>query len=338
MSTNILWVTFAPITVSQGLLASQLASARYRIIIPAKFLASTKKYKQYFYTIPKKFDKKGFVENLKNKDVVIFSKSFHTENSEITKIALESGIKVIFDICDNHFDSPHLGEHYIDMANMANEITAATPAMAAVIKEKTSRTATVITDPYETLYSPPLFQPESDKLKLCWFGGHTNVDSLRTSIPELATLAREIPTHLEIVCSPNVGIEQACVKINNSQDALVLSFSPWSIAARQEALKTCDIVIIPSLENETKLVKSPNRMVDSLWAGRYVVAHPLPSYQAFQKWGCVQNDLGPGILEAIEKKGQIEACISEAQDYIRIHHSPTVIGTRWSQLIDAIVN
>jgi len=54
---------------------------------------------------------------------------------------------------------------------------------------------------------------------------------------------------------------------------------PWSLDYMTSAFEACDAVIIPQLAEDTrKRAKSNNRLVDALQAGRFVVAHAIPSY------------------------------------------------------------
>ena len=52
----------------------------------------------------------------------------------------------------------------------------------------------------------------------------------------------------------------------------------WSLDAQWRRLRACDAVIIPSLQDSIKQVKSANRMVEALWAGRPAVARNHVQY------------------------------------------------------------
>lgn len=104
--------------------------------------------------------------------------------------------RVCFDICDDHFSGTH-GEHYREGCHRANLVTCNSQEMARVILEQTGREAIVIPDPYE--------QPERRARvhdSLLWFGHPTNLGDL---MPWMNRLDR-----LEVVTNmPNVaGVTQ----------------------------------------------------------------------------------------------------------------------------------
>ncbi|MBP2316534.1 hypothetical protein [Azospirillum soli] len=55
-------------------------------------------------------------------------------------------------------------------------------------------------------------------------------------------------------------------------------------------------MIVPSTATGDKLAKSSNRVASTLWAGRLLVAFPLPSYQPFADSAVLADDLVDGIL------------------------------------------
>lgn len=55
--------------------------------------------------------------------------------------------------------------------------------------------------------------------------------------------------------------------------------SPWSKRNVELALEACDFVICPVDDSSPDgLSKSSNRVLEALWAGRPVLASPIPSY------------------------------------------------------------
>lgn len=331
---NILWITFAPIKQQNGILTSDMASMRYRVIIPARYLATKQTYQQGFLTTPKQFDINNIAPIVNQQDIIIFSKSFNLANEQIALYAKNQGVKVIFDICDNHFESTKLAQRYKNLVYLADKIVVNTPLMAEIVKHHTNKAATIIPDPYEGQQYPPYFQPNPKQLNLLWFGSHTNLDSLQAMIPTLVPLSQKIPLKLHIITSPNMGMEQACQQFNEQSECFQLQFSAWSLETTQRAIQQADIVTIPSMPNERKIVKSPNRLIESLWAGRFVVAHPLPSYQEFAQWAWINENLTNGIVWALQNPTQVTQNAHIAQQYIAQNYSPEKIGLLWEKIID----
>ena len=91
---------------------------------------------------------------------------------------------------------------------------------------------------------------------------------------------------LRIVTAGVEGIERYCDKFNlEHAGALALRYAPWSHAETWRSLAAADVVLLPALLDEPwTLAKSANRIIEALWAGRFVVAHPVPSYLEFSDW------------------------------------------------------
>ncbi len=328
---NLTWITFTPIQTHNKTLYSDLASARYRVIIPAQTLK--KNHNIQFICVSADATELPSEFNLEQTDTLIFSKTANPLNEQLAKQAKAANCRILFDVCDNHYTHPQLADHYLNMSQLADHITVSTHAMAEQVAYHTKRTATLISDPFEGLKQTPRFSPQSNHLKLLWFGHPSNLNSLQAIIPELHQFSTQIPLTLHIVSAPNCGIKQACQQLNQQQTRLQLHFSAWSLKTTFAALKKTDIVIIPSLNNAEKQVKSPNRLIEALWAGKYVIAHPLPSYQPFKQWTWLGESLSEGLAWALANKKQVPKYISQAQTYIAKHHAPSVIGQQWEKLL-----
>ncbi|MCV6638344.1 glycosyltransferase [Candidatus Albibeggiatoa sp. nov. NOAA] len=333
---NILWVTTSQIANQGGVLTSAWASTRYRVIMPAYFLAARNHNNSFLFA--KEHFYSDELASWHTQDVVIFSKSNHISNEQRAIVAKQRGIKVVFDLCDNYFDSKEqqdYAQHCQSMIALADTVTVNTPELASVIEKYTGKKTIVIPDPYEYPQQPAYFQSAAKRLNLLWFGNYKNIDTLQSFIPKLTPLSAEIPITLHIVTKPNRGIEGACERFNTQSDNYQLTFSPWSLEATQQAMQQADIVIIPSLNSDVKTVKSPNRLIESVRSGRFVVAHPLPAYQEFAKWVWVQSDLVDGIRWALQNPQQVVQNIQTAQQYVSHQYSPERAGLLWEQVVNS---
>jgi len=333
---KITWITFDHLTKKNSKLYSKQASIRYRVIIPAAELKA-QNYQTKIITVDKNTNIQSIIPSLKKTDIIIFSKSFTSLNESLAMTAKAMGIKVIFDICDNHFEHPQSGPHYHTMVNLADQIVVNTKQMAEIVEIKTNKKSIVITDPYEGQRNVPCLNVKDNRLKLLWFGHAANIDSLPAMIPLLLPLSQQKNLELHIVTAADRGVEQVCVAFNQQHgQQFNLRFSEWSLHTLFQALQKTDIVVIPSLMNHTKIVKSPNRLVESLWAGRFVVAQPIPSYQEFSQWAYVDQDMVTGIQWAIQNPALVIQRIAQAQDYIAQNFSPALIGQQWIQAINSV--
>lgn len=330
------WITFAPIENNSGQLSSQLASARYRVLIPAKELANRGFQIQVFNT---QTIVRDVPEDILKCDQIVFSKSFTPVNEFIAREAKARGIRIIVDLCDNHFVSePELRSHLIKMCELADVIVCSTPAMAEALMEHTGRAGTIISDPYEGEHQNPVFTPKKS-CELCWFGHTINVPSLLNQLVSLEELATEGKLGknpiLRIVTGVIPELEEAIGRYNKSLTKWKLELIPWSLKATWDAFFNSDIVLVTTEGSAGfRAVKSPNRVIEPLWAGKMVVANPLPAYLEFSDSAILCEDLKAGIQKVLDlSPDEIHRRITLGQDLIARKYSPQVIGALWHQVL-----
>lgn len=337
---RIVWIGFTPFQQGNGPigLTSDIASARYRILVPAAELQK-KHHSVSLGSVTQNIVTPELMSHL-NTDAVIFSKSFSEINETLAESARGYGAAVIFDICDNHFNHPIIGQHYRNMVRKANVITCNTERMAQVVRQFTDKPCIVIEDTYDGTRQPAKFSP-GDTLNLVWFGHPSNLDSLQAVIPLLVKFSKEQqPIFLTIVTKSQGKFNAAafCAQLETGiSHAFSIRFMPWSLRSQQEAIHAADLVIIPSLDNEIKNVKSANRMVEGFLAGRMVVANPIPSYDSYRNWAWIGDDFSAGIGWVLNHKQEIPARIEAAQNYIEQHLSPEIIGRKWENVLSTAI-
>lgn len=327
------WITFgAPERRGDGSVTSTLASLRYRVLAP--ILATSAHQHQIVPLGPEAPESRR--EKALNADVLILSKSFDPANEDLARRAQAKGIPVVFDVCDNHYRHPQHGAHYRAMTALADHVVCSTEAMRDVARPFAQAPLTVIQDPYEGPRGAPRFAP-GERLRLLWFGHPSNLDSLRGAFGGLGEYAARRAVSLSILTTPGEALAQEVAEINHRfGPALQVTVEPWSLEAQWSALAACDAVVIPSLQTDQKRVKSANRMVEALWAGRPVVAQPLPAFMPFAAWTPIRTTLLEGLtaLEAEPEAwpGRIEA----AQAHIAQVHTPAVIGRSWETVFRGV--
>lgn len=225
-------------------------------------------------------------------DVLVFSKPAPEEVEEAA-LARAAGKTVIVDICDDHFDA---SPHYHRIAAVASAVTCPTVVMAEVIGRKTGRAAIVIADPYEY----PEVLPHCRGNKALWFGHAVNIASLTRVLPKIAGPLRAVS---------NVPWAE-----------------PWSPDAMLRAFSWADIVILPA----TADYKSPNRAVEAIRQGCFVVAEPHPSINNFP--GIWIGDIKEGIEWAQQNQQSANERTAQAQSFIRSEYSPKTVASAWKSL------
>ena len=326
---RILFVTMASVSQGPSGPTSSLASARYRVLIPAQQLGRLGHAVQ-IASLPPGPVPAGFL-NVPC-DAMVLSKSFFPEHQALVEAMRGRGVKVIADYCDNHFEHPQYGEWYGKLARMADEVVASTEAMAAAIRKHTGREARVITDPVEGPRSGPRFEPRLPALRILWFGHPTNLEGVAVKAGELHALAARIPLDLTLVTDPSSGAQGILAGLVAANEGRVQGrVVPWSLEATWKCLEETDIVWIPIVESEAKAVKSPNRLTESLWAGRFVVADSIPAYAPFADLVAVGSGLERGVMDALANPARALAGIRESQRRIARDHSAFECGRRWAE-------
>ena len=218
-------------------------------------------------------------------DTLIFAKPEANELMHMAR-AKARGAWVVVDFCDDHFD----WVHYKEALRLADAVTCPTEAMAQIIK-KHGRDAMVIADPYEY----PEAKPHYNGVNLLWYGHGVNKKSLERIMPDLEGYPLRV--------------------VSNFGGTI-----PWSHETMLEEFARADIVIIPKTEE----YKSPNRAIEAIRQGCFVVAEPQSSLKDFPIW------LGD-IKEGIEwtKQQNVNELIFKAQKFVTELYTPKILIDKW---------
>lgn len=293
------------VTVASDLMASY----RYHNLIPAKELG-----KNHEVTITPWPDD--------GNDIYCFSKHFNRGDIWYVRGLKSKGKKTVFHVCDNHFDTEHQN-HYRNMINEVDEVIVSTEELASVVKIETGREPKVIYDPYEFDSKEPDFKPNGP-LKLLWFGHPSNIPGLMTLWPTIRD------NYIMIVTSEDVNGK---IKIDGKPFPVV----KYTKENLLKAFDMCDAVIIPSELGSKQRVKSPNRLVESVQRGKYVLANEIPSYQEFSDMWIGDIKQGLDFLK-MQDSETINKRIKNTQEYIRKNHSPEIIGSMWNDVLKGVMN
>lgn len=328
---RISWIPFRGAKrLPNGTVTSEAASVRYRVLEPIRRMDPTHHHQIIpinEQTPPDRGDA------ALDADVIVFSKSFVTSNEELARRAKAAGVRVIVDLCDNHFEHPELGAHYRAMTGLADQVICNTPDMARIAQSFAGSPVVVISDPYEGERKPPRFAP-GERLRLLWFGHLLNIDSLEAAFDDLAAYAARQPLSLTILTQMTGDFERFVTPFaERAKGRLDAEVKPWSLEGQAAELEACDAVIIPSLQQQTKVVKSANRMVQAIWAGRPVAAQPMPAYAPFADWTPIRPLLSDALDTLLQDAPQVEARLAQAQDYIATTYDPAAIGRQWEEVL-----
>jgi hypothetical protein len=242
--------------------------------------------------------------NARGADITVFSKP-QPDDLVMFEQVQARGAKAVVDICDDHFSHPKLGEIYVEMAQKADAVVCPTAEMARRIRQYAEKDAQIIPDSWENRG-----QPHADGNKFLWLGHQSN---LKEILPYHAMLKKYDMTYCT---GPNDLIE--CV--------------PWSTAAQEQLLRESNIVLLPNAE---ETYKSPNRLINAIMAGCFVIGSKIVINKEFRHF-CYLGPVKGGIQFSQAYRHELNALVREGQRYIRMHYSREQIGAQWNTLFASI--
>lgn len=220
----------------------------------------------------------------------------------------------MFDICDDHFDSDKLSDHYVCMSQLADHVTANSPNLIQKVSERTgAETIGYIKDPITFPFRKPVVRKGKEP-SLLWFGSHTNFQPM-------GDICNSIKEPLTVIC--NAGVKGA----DN------LKHIPWGLGVVEEEIQNHDIVLIPLGNQKNKQNKNTNRAVDAIAAGKFVVTDSERVYGELSKFifiGPIQD----GIFWYKHNAEMAKEMIEAGQEYIKKHYSDEVIAEQWKNNIN----
>jgi len=183
-----------------------------------------------------------------------------------------------------------------EIAGMADALTCPTQAMKEKLSGFGYKNIYVVPDSYEF----PQKKPHCSATNLLWFGNRTNYASIKDlDIGDI-----------RIVCN-----KDGCIQ--------------WSLDAMREEFATADIVVMPA----TAAYKSPNRTLEAIRQGCFVVAEPHPSLMDFPIW---IGNLKEGIAWATKHPKLARKMTKEAQAFIAERYSPKIQENAWKMVLKAL--
>lgn len=330
---KILWVVQGVEGKNPSEAKSELASNRYRAILPAQ---SIQDLGHEVYFVPHT-QNQWISESLP--DIVVVGKlliggdalNFQKTATHVLlqiKNLQKDGVVVLADFNDDHFEHPVMGAYWKNLAQTVDFCVTGTEPMAELVQKFSDKPVSVIGDPIAAPFFPArtfkrkgaierkiaswVGAPVENYLQLIWYGNLVNWPTMELWIEELTNFNVLQGWFLRVVTRRNEKILNFIEKFNlKNHGKFFIEFNDWSEEAQWNLVKKSHIVLIPSNVNDgKKVVKTSNRLTDALYAGCYVIASPLPSYLPYADVVCLTDNPKFGLEDYVQSP---DACLEKIQ-------------------------
>ena len=252
-------------------------------------------------------------------------------------------VHVVADFCDDLAAASAMYDSSAPAAYQAQLLqSCATLASTGALREQLLPQAkfgvSVIEDPYEReTAQAPVFVPPP-KIRLAWFGvfGPPLMPFLTEAFSAVAGRISPRPAELRFITHVSqAGLARELgEKLRAVHPGFMLHFVPWSREAVAAELAKAHLVLLPQdASGAWGRAKSHNRLVETLRAGRFAIASPIPSYLEMKDYAWVGSSLGDGVLWALSHRNAVLAKVRAGQLYVEQRFAPHVIGERWAQAL-----
>lgn len=356
--THIVWVVDGIEGSEHDGFRSNLASNRYRVILPAQALRE-RGHRVTFVSA------KGWHwQSETSPAVVVIGKllvghdaaRYREVSDNLLKQvgdAVRADTPVIADFNDDHFDHPLMGAYWRQLARIATVCVAGSDAMAELLAKHTQRPVRVVGDPiasppgvprvfgaangFQRLMGRLLPGGGRQRLKLVWYGNAVNWPAMQRWAQELTPLSQTQPFVLWIVTRPTEAIQSFVQDFNaRHAPAALAELIEWDEQTQWDVVRDADIVLLPSDPADPKKnVKTSNRLVDALNMGRAVVASPLPSYQPFTNSVRLTDQPLDGVRWWMDHSGEAASRLQQGQGAARALAGLAVITDAWEKVVAA---
>jgi hypothetical protein len=295
---------------------------------------------------------------------VVYSKVYDDRSYYEAVDLQRRGVRIIFDLCDNHFYNPHNLKYWKEarqrlarMMNLADVLVASTEALAEVIKSEllTQRPIDVIGDPVETeignyamsgwrrwlalrhsgtVLSKLTIGQGQGRSPLVWFGNHGSPSAeggmldLQRIRPLLEKLNRQRPISLTVISNSRWKYRHYI-----EPWAIPTYYLSWHPATFLASLRAHLIAVIPISPNPFTVCKSNNRLALALSEGVAVVADVIPSYRDFAG-ACYLGDWETGLQSYLTDPHVRSSHAALGRTIARDEWSMSRIADRWQTLFD----
>lgn len=268
-----------------------------------------------------------------NPKIIILSKVFHDKIIDLVKLAKKRKIKIIsifddwnFDISSKTFNS----KRNLPVANYSDVIVVKTKSASKVLYKNTGLLSKVVPDMLR-FKAHNLYSKINYPFNLCWFGMHTNHDSLIGELMKMNNTNLKI--NLKIITN---FCDKLKIAINKTvYSNISFEFIDWHPQFDKEVVKS-DIVILPYPKDNERLVKSSNRIIDSINLGRFVLLSDVVQFKEFKNYTFF-GDISEGLKWLKKNSHLAKNKVQNGQEYVNKNYSNEVTAKKWKDIIISLL-
>ena len=310
-----------------------IASYRYRVLEPIAFLKARGHAAEEF--------KEARLDRYRT---VVFSKAYGPQDRELARRLKAAGVRVILDLCDDHFYNPAGLAKYREadaslreMIALCDKVICSTRVLARAVQANAglAETPAVAPDAYEQAgvgAGPPT--PLDRPAQLLWFGRHGSPNApagmadLLLVKDALAEAQARRPFEL-VICSDS---EERFAEVAPAL-GVPARFVAWTPASFAEQLARTDAVLIPLSDNPFVAAKTHNRLTLALSAGVPAVSDHHDSYDEFAPFSFI-GDWRGGLEAVLLQPQAARDRAAGARPYLEAHWSPHAVAPLWEAALD----
>lgn len=360
---KICWLVRVPVGEHAGLPYSPLAGVRMRVLMPVTELQRAGLDVHTAQLPDSGVPDAAALRMLEACDAVFFGpilpapgQSIDDSAAAVFKLVAhlqQRGVHTFADIHDDHFEVPGRIAYFTGLVEKVDAVFVNSAAMADLVAKYTRRPLQVIGDPYEGRRGAVSFDPaagrswrdrilpwRAPRLQLAWFGHQSNLQPVYDLAQSIVDARIAWPVDLTLVSRDGFGAREFAEIFNHHHGGRCrLKFVEWSLDETRRALDECELAVVPADSGLRKTaVKSPNRIVEILRAGRLPIAFPVPSYRQFAPYGWIGEDVVAGIVWAMQHRDEARIRIKAGQAYVEQNFSPESIGVQWRTALESLVS
>jgi hypothetical protein len=168
-----------------------------------------------------------------------------------------------------------------------------------------------------------------------WYGHAANFDTLPVLLQSLERGVGK-PVSLLLLSQTPLPEQIQSMLARMKGPAFDYAWMAWSRPLQMHVMRSCDAVLLPSMDAPAKNVKGHNRITEALNQVCVAIAHPLPQYREFEDFVFLDSDIGAGLRRALADPASSRSRAQAGAKAVRARFAPEVLALKWHALINKI--